>query len=239
MRAALALVLLAGCSLITETSDLASGTRATPTTDTGVVTPDADTCNPDDCISDIAVVKLAEIAPCSAAGATDNLACRQRVAAACKALNPCCYKGGYGPVDFPNPAEATVYCLTEASYTAPFAELTTANPKCLASAAASRECDRAAHVSSIKRGNGTAILQSATTDTATLIALESGVPTEEKTTWGELTKLEPGCTFATLESQACTIAAHRFCVALPDSDYLFGYGPILWTSTDVTIACVF
>lgn len=238
MRAALATLLLAGCSLITETSDLARGTRdsAVPT-DTGV--PGPDTCDPTACISDVRVMKLADIAPCSATGAGDKLLCRQKVAAACKTLDPCCFKGGYGPVELPNASEATVYCFTEPTYTAPFSELTAANSKCLASAPASRECDRAAHASSAKRGNGSAILQSISGDTATLIALEPGTPTEERTTWAELTKLDPGCTLAAVESQACTIAAQRFCVGLPEADYVFGYGPVVWDATNVTIACIF
>lgn len=234
MRIALIALALTSCSLVTETSDLGSGRRAT---DSGV-TP-GETCNPADCVSDIHVVKLGDIAPCSSTGAADNLACRQKVAAACKVLNPCCYKGGYGPVDFPNVSEATVYCFSEKTYTAPFSELTAANAKCVSSAPASRECDQAAHVSSLKRGHGTAVVQALSADTATLIALDSATPTLEAATWADLTKLDPACTFATLESQACTIAAHRFCATLPMGDYLLGYGPVTWTSTNVTIACLF
>ncbi len=238
MRAALAVALLSGCSLVTDTSDLAGGVR-----DGGVdgapadTSPPGDTCVPDECASDLHVVKLADIAPCSAS-TTDNLGCRGKIAAACKALNPCCYKGGYGPLDFPNAAEAAIYCLIEAPYTAPFSELTAANGSCVATAPASRECDRAAHLSSLKRGHSTAILQSVSGANALLIGQDTGVATEVTATWGDLAKHDPGCTLATLESQACTTAVHRFCLAQPDTDYLFGYGPVAWTMTGATVACI-
>lgn len=237
MRASLALILCLGCSLVTETGDLAGGTRDGGA-DSATADTNADTCVPEDCIGDLHVVKLAELAPCSATTeGADKLACRAKIAAACRALNPCCYKGGYGPLEFPNPAEAAIYCLYEPTYVAPFSELTAQNAKCVSTDAASRECDKAAHLSSLKRGHSSAVLQSVSGADATLIGLESGASDELSVPWAELTKLEPSCTLTAVESQACTVAVHRYCLAQPDGDYVFGYGPIDWTATDAKVLC--
>lgn len=236
MRAALLFALLSGCSLITETDDLSGGARdsGVPATDT---TPGGETCDPEACVSDVAVMKLADLAPCSR-DTTDKLGCRAKITAACKALDPCCYKGGYGPVDFPNAAEATVLCLHEAPYTAPVTELTMANTKCLSSALGSRECDGAAHTSSKKRGHGTAILQSTSGDNATLIGIDGGSVETATVPWSELTKLDPGCTAAAVESQACTTAVQRHCTTSADL-FTAGYGPVSWTATDATVVCFY
>jgi hypothetical protein len=226
MRVAwLLLLMTSGCSLAVETSDLSGGTRdATP-----------QNCDTDFCETETRVLKLASISPCSRE-TTDKLGCRARIAEACRALDACCFHGGYGPLDFPNADEATVVCFTEQTYTAPVSELTTASAKCLASALASRDCDAAAHLSASKRGDGTAVLQSVSGDSATLIGIDADFLDVATIPWADLTTLDPGCTLANIDKQACTTAVQRKCV---NDGSTAGYGPVASTATTATIACYF
>lgn len=234
MRGALLLVIATtACSFAVDTSDLSGGTRDagsdTKVSDTGT----ADTCVPENCLTDTKVVKLANIAPCSKE-TTDKLACRTKIAETCRTLDPCCFHGGYGPLDFPNAEEATIVCFNENTYTAPVTELTSASSKCLATALASRDCDGAAHLSAAKRGDGTAVLQSSTGDTATLIGIDADSIEVQMLPWSDLTALDPGCTLANIDKQACTTAVQRKCVA---DSYTAGYGPVASSATEVTIVC--
>jgi len=230
----LAALLLSSCSLTVETDDLSGGAPR----DAAVDTPD--TCDESSCWSETAVMKLADLAPCSRTGG-DTLACRAKIAERCRALDPCCYHGGFGPLEFPNDAEATVLCLSPASWVAPLSELTTANAKCTSSTLGSRACDAAAHASSKKRGKDSAVLQSGSGDSVAMIGLDAD-EIELRTTvpWTELTKLEPACTLATVDQQACSIAVHRLCTAPPDGDSnIAGFGPVEWDTANVTVVCLF
>lgn len=230
MRVALQLVLLpsllsiGGCTALIETSDLSGGTR------------DAGTCDRELCVTDTTVLKLADIAACTR-DTSDKLACRTQIAAACRALDTCCYRGGYGPLEFPNAEQATVLCLTEESYTAPVTELTTASAKCLTSALASRDCDAAAHIAAKRRGNGTSILQSVSGDSATLIGLDEGTIEVLTIPFGDLTTHDPACTALTVDKQACTTAVQRYCAN--ESSSTAGYGPVATTATTATVVCIF
>lgn len=226
MRVLFAFAICCGCSFLVETSDLSGGTR-----DAAI----PQNCDADACLTDTRVLKLASLAPCSKE-TTDKLGCRARISEACRALDACCFRGGYGPLDFPNADEATVVCFTEPAYTAPVSELTSASAKCLSTALASRDCDAAAHLSAKKRGDGTAILQSASGDTVTLIGIDAGALEIQTITWAELTMLDPGCTAANIDKQACTTAVQRRCV---NDSYTAGYGPVAQSASDVTIVCYF
>lgn len=220
----LSLLSLGGCTALVETGDLSGGTR------------DVGTCDRDLCVTDTTVLKLADIAACTRE-TSDKLACRTQIAAACRALNPCCNRGGYGPLDFPNADQVTVLCLTEESYTSPVTELTTASAKCLTSALASRDCDGAAHIAAKRRGHGTSILQSVSGDTATLIGLDEGTIDLLTIPFGDLTTHDPACTALNIDKQACTTAVQRYCANASSSTA--GYGPVASTATTATIACIF
>jgi hypothetical protein len=238
----LALLFLLGassCSLAVDTDNLAGGTRdaaaAGDTAGSDGAVPDTSTCNPDDCEGDDAVVvKLADIAPCSSE-TTDKLGCRKKVSDACRAKDPCCFTGGYGPVAFPNATEATIICLSEPTYDAPLSEILAAAPGCASSALASRACDNAVHVSAKTRGQGSGVLQHATGDTATVIGLELAEETDIN--WSDLTSINPGCTAANVEKQACTSAVQTYCTTGDFEGYVIGNGPIKWTSSSVTVVC--
>jgi hypothetical protein len=238
MRAFAFLLLgLSSCSLAVDTSDLSGGARP----DTGVSNPDTaptdtGTCDPAECFDDQLVVKLADIAPCSAETA-DKVGCRAKVAAACKSKDPCCYKGGYGPVAFPNAAEATILCFIEDPYEVPLTEIFGAASGCTSSALASRACDNAVHASAKKRGNGTGVLQTTATDKATVIGIEL-VDEVTDVTWSELTALDSGCTMASAEKQACTNAVQLYCTSGELFEgYLGGIGPLSWTASTATVVC--
>lgn len=226
MRGLLFIVLLSGCSAIVDTSDLSGGAPRDAGLPPG--------CQRDLCADDTLVVKLAGIAPCTTE-TTDKLGCRAKIAEACRALDACCYRGGYGPLDFPNADEATIVCLFEDAYTAPITELTSASSKCLSTALASRDCDAAAHLSAKKRGEGTAILQSVSGDNATLIAIGMDSLDVQTLPWSELTMLNAACTPANIDKQACNTAAQRRCA---NDSYTAGYGPVASTATEVTIVCI-
>ncbi len=241
MRAfAILLVGLSSCSLAVDTSDLAGGVA--PRTDSGVSPTDSSSdtgasCNPDNCLADDSVVvKLADIAPCTAE-TTDKIGCRAKVSAACKAKNPCCFKGGYGPVAFPNAAEATILCFIEDTYNAPVSEILAAGSGCTASALASRACDNAVHASAKKRGDGTGILQTVTADTATVLGIEVAEEAPD-VTWAELAALDPGCaSMADAEKQACTNAVQLYCTSGEWDGYLGGIGPLSWTASTLKAVC--
>lgn len=234
----LVVALLCACSFAVDTSDLSGGNR--PATDSGSPgdsSTDSATCNPEDCLSDVQTVPLADIAPCSAT-TTDKVGCRAKVAERCKAINPCCFHGGYGPVELPNATTATIVCLIDAAYDAPVTELTNENAKCLTSALASRECDVAAHASAKKRGHGTGILQKSDGTTATLLGIDNGGVDVQTATWADLATHDPGCTLADVESFACTRAVQRFCTTGDNESNLGGYGPVLFSTTDATVVCL-
>jgi len=239
MRAWLPLLFaLSSCSFAVDTDDLAGGTRPTSDASTSADTggSDSTTCNPDKCSGDDAlVVPLAELAPCATETA-DKIGCRKKVSETCRAKNPCCFTGGYGPVAFPNPSEATILCFTEPTYDAPVSEIVGAAAGCTSSALASRACDNAVHASAKKRGKGTGVLQKTTGDTATVVGIETADETPD-VPWADLAKLDPACTTANVEKQACTTAVQLYCTTGDFDGYLGGIGPLTWTASAVTVVC--
>lgn len=228
-----AVALLAGCSFTIDTSDLAGGA---PRSDAGTDAPSCDKtkCGP----PQGKVVPLASIAPCTNE-TTDTAGCRAKIHDACVAADPCCFTGGFGPVDFPNAEEATIMCLVSDTYTAPLSEFVVAGTPCAAaSQLGSRACDAAVHASATKRGLSSALYQTNDGKNATVIGFpESYVYVQESIRWSDLTALVPDCTPANVAKQACTTAVHRYCAT--DGSDLSGYGPLVWDATSVTLACVF
>ena len=236
LAALTAVVAIAACTLTIDTENLTGGD-----TDAGgdakSDTPDAPTCDGATCWSEAVVVKQADIAPCGSTS-TDMLGCRRKIHDFCVAKNPCCFVGGFGPVEYPNATEATIVCLAGKVYTSPATEVLA--PGCTVAGLGSRGCDAAIHTASKKRGHATAVLQTVGPDqTLTLVGLapadtyaNPGIP------WGDLTKLEPKCTSSTADSQACTTAVHRWCssdiVAL-----LTGFGPVAIDTSGVTMMCLY
>jgi hypothetical protein len=232
--------LITSCSLAVDTSELSGGTRAavTDSAPAADAATDTGTCVPEECAADLKTVSLADIAPCSAA-TTDKLGCRAKVAERCRALDPCCFHGGYGPVELPNATTATIICFIDDTYEAPVSEVTSANPKCLASALASRECDIAAHTSAKKRGHGTGIVQKVDGANATLLGVDNASVDMQTTPWSELTKLDAGCTLANIDTLACTRAVQRFCTTGVDNEgNVGGYGPVAYDASDATVVCI-
>lgn len=233
LLAALLLASLAfeGCSLTVDTDGLTGGAAR----DSG--TPPVDACDPLECFSDTHVIARADAAACTGG---DAVACRTQIAARCKALDPCCYKGGYGPLELPNATEMTVLCLADPTYTAPLSELTAADARCTASTLGSRACDVAAHLSAKKRGHGTAVIQGLVGDAVTLVGVQSENADVLDVSWSDLGALDAGCTAANVDQQACTTAVHRYCTSPPDYDTgTAGIGPVGWTATTVTVACLY
>jgi hypothetical protein len=225
MRALLlAAVVVMGCSLSIDTSDLSGGAPRKP---------DAGTCDKRGCMPMGKVVPLASIAPCTKE-TTDLVGCRKMIHDTCVAMDSCCFEGGIGPVDFPNDTDATIICTSGTSYSVPLSEL----PKCNESNLATRECDAAVHDSAPKRGLASAFFQTFDGTNATVIGYTTAqVFYEQDVPWSELAAQEPGCSPATPTSQSCTTAVHRFCAT--DGTDVSGYGPLTWDTTNVSFVCVF
>ncbi len=234
LRALSALGLVAAsvvaCTLTLDTEGLTGGTPADSGFDTAA-------CETGTCTNELLVVKQADLAPCGPSS-TDVLGCRKKIHDLCVARNPCCSVGGFGPVEYPNATEATIVCLAGKAYTAPSTEVL--GGACTTANLGSRTCDAAVHLAAKKRGFATGILQTVAADqTMTIVGIGApdcypnpGVP------WGDLTKLDSKCTLATIESQACTSAVHRWC----SSDIIAlqtGFGPVVVATTDVVVICLY
>ena len=226
----------ASCLLTSNLDDLHGGAPKDSGLDLG------ESCDPTQCTSSAMVVSLSSIAPCSTDTVqADRVACRKVIHDICVSADPCCNQGGFGPVEFPNSTQATILCVNATVvYTAPWTEVTTAEPGCTSiSQAGSRTCDEGVHLAAKKRGLATAIYQLVNGDgTATFAGFDDSLAdVETAIDWSAMTAEVSGCTEANVDKEACTTAAHRYCVdTFGDTT---GYGPVAWDDTSVTLACIY
>src|SRR5258708_6996573 len=97
------------------------------------------------------------------------------------------------------------------------------------------------HLSAIARAHATGIFQIANADgTAVVLGLrDADVIIADTVAWSDLTSVAPACTFANIDKQACTTAAHRVCAGTMFNT-TSGYGPVMFTnaSSPVTLVCL-
>ena len=244
-RAAMALAIGAACAAsCTLTSNLDDLHGGQPKSDSGGVDT-GEACDPTSCVANPRVVPLASIAPCSTE-TTDHAGCRKKIHDACVAADPCCAQGGFGPIDFPNPTEATIMCVPgdpdRPTYTVPWSEITAKSPGCTSIAlAGTHVCDVGVHLSAVSRAYESGLFQIANSDgTALILGISTAdVVVDDAVMWSDLTAADPGCTFANLDKQACTHAVHKYCSG-PTDNATSGYGPVAFTTATgpVSLACV-
>lgn len=232
----------ASCLLTSSLDDLEGG--APKPTDSGVGVDTGEACDPTLCNANPIVVSLTDIAPCTTE-TTDKAGCRKKIHDVCLAKDPCCAHGGFGPIDFPNPTQATIVCLPGSTYTVSWSEVTSKAPGCSSiSQAGTHVCDMGVHQSAITRAHATGIFQVANADgTAIILGLsDTQIIIADTVTWTDLSTAVSGCTQPNVDKQACTTAAHRVCSATTFGfNTTSGYGPVVFstTSPNVTLACVF
>ena len=179
-------------------------------------------------------VDYASAPPCDG---VDHAACKVGAHDWCRAKDPVCFDGGFGPVEL-SPTSGQFICLSGGTLTGTFAEATAAQPACTSDAMAGlRVCESAVHRAAHdteKLGSGI-LQQHSATDWKWLGLPAERVVQYDSVAWAEMTALHADCHPGNEDGWACNAAVSRYCVA---KGHVSGYGPVEYTATFVNLVCV-
>ena len=166
---------------------------------------------------------------------SSHAACKVAAAAWCRARSSC-YDGGFGPVEL-GPTEGQFVCVSGATLTGTWAEVTAAQPGCSSdSQAGLRVCESAVNRAARGAGFVGGILQSHSPGDWKYLAFGSDRATiYPSLVWGDLTAAHSGCYDGRQDSWDCNAASHRVCRT---KGHDTGYGPVEYNATNVAIVCL-
>ncbi|MEO7094155.1 MAG: putative metal-binding motif-containing protein, partial [Polyangiales bacterium] len=179
-------------------------------------------------------VSYAELSPCGPSE-TNHAACKVAAAAWCRARSSC-YDGGFGPVELGS-SEGQFLCISGATLTGSWAEVTAAQPGCSSDAQANdRVCESGVNRAARGAGYVGAILQSHAPGDWKYLAFGSDrAVLYPSLVWSDLTGKHAGCVDGRQDTWDCNAATHRYCISKGHST---GYGPVEYNPTNVAVVCL-
>jgi hypothetical protein len=179
-------------------------------------------------------VSYTELPSCSASEAA-HADCKVAAASWCRARSSC-YDGGFGPVEL-GAADGQFICVSGATLTGTWAEVTAAQPGCSSDAqAGQRVCESAVNRAARNAGYVGGVLQShAPGDWKYLAFGSERAVLYPSLVWADLTAMHGGCYDGRQDTWDCNSATHRFCAS---KGHATGFGPVEYNPTNVAVVCL-
>lgn len=174
-----------------------------------------------------------DVPPCTT---TDHASCKVGAHDWCRAKDPACWDGGFGPVEL-GATDGQFVCISGATLTGTWAAVTAAQPACSDdSMAGLRVCESAVHRAGAGGGYASAILQQHAPGDWKYLGLDPArTHVYGSIGWPEITGYHSGCTIDRVDTWDCNAAVERDCQA---RGHAAGFGPVEYNTSDLAFVCL-